>query len=117
MAFNRSNRLLFIVVFFALVFFTLQPAFARGVNNSPVFEPTLTVIAWNVKFGDSNPTVVTLRIKDVNGCDIWGFAEIDRSTMLVLFESAAEECFFYFSSAKLMTNKEDSLYYVGLCEG
>jgi hypothetical protein len=71
MAFNRSNRLLFIVVFFALVFFTLQPAFARGANNSPDFEPTLTVIAWKVESGDSNPTVVAQCIKDVNGCDIW----------------------------------------------
>jgi endonuclease/exonuclease/phosphatase family metal-dependent hydrolase len=70
-----------------VVLAVLSPSF----NLAAPLQATLTVISWNVESGDANPTALAQRIKDINGCDIWGFSEVSAGTMPSLFESAAED--------------------------
>jgi endonuclease/exonuclease/phosphatase family metal-dependent hydrolase len=75
----------------ALVALCLTLFLALSANSTASFQSTITVISWNVESGDSNPTAIAQQIKNINGCDIWGFSEVDASTMPGPFEAAAED--------------------------
>lgn len=75
----------------ALATVLLALLFALPRNSTAFYQPTLTVVSWNVESGDSNPATVAQRIRNMNGCDLWGFSEVDANTMPSAFETAAED--------------------------
>ena len=52
---------------------------------------SLKVIAWNVESDGSDPQTVARRIRDAQGCDIWGLSEVKDSAAASLFEDAATD--------------------------
>jgi len=56
-----------------------------------ISQELIEVIGWNAESGDANPDVVASRIAQINGCDIWGMAEVLSSDWAERFERAAED--------------------------
>ena len=52
---------------------------------------SLKVIAWNVESDGADPQTVARRIRDFQGCDIWGLSEVKDGGAASLFEDAAED--------------------------
>jgi hypothetical protein len=53
-------------------------------------QEQLTVNGWNAESGDANPTVISARLTEIDGCDIWGLCEVRDADWANQFEIAAE---------------------------
>ena len=48
------------------------------------------VVSWNVESGDADPKVLSGFIAQYEGCDLWGFSEVQNASWAQQFETAAE---------------------------
>ncbi len=60
------------------------------VGSFALAEP-LTVIGFNVESGGADPNTLSKQIASIDGCDIWGFSEVQNGKWSSAFEKAAED--------------------------
>ncbi|MFH1416850.1 MAG: endonuclease/exonuclease/phosphatase family protein [Planctomycetota bacterium] len=53
------------------------------------FATELTVVGYNVESGGAQAAVVAERIAAIDGCDLWGFSEVQNESWARTFEEAA----------------------------
>ena len=80
----RFAHLVLIVVAASLVF---GAAPARGQDT----QQAITVGGWNVGLDDADINTVAARIAEIDGVDLWGFAEVNRASAARNLEQAAEQ--------------------------
>ena len=51
----------------------------------------ITVAGWNVGLDDADINTIAARVAEIQGVDLWGFAEVNRSGAVRNLEQAAEE--------------------------
>jgi len=51
----------------------------------------LTVIGFNVESGGADPQTLSAQIGAIQGCDLWGFSEVENADWAAQFERAAEQ--------------------------
>jgi hypothetical protein len=60
---------------------------ARGQDTGEA----ITVAGWNVGLDDADANSIAARIAELDGVDLWGIAEVNRTDAVRTLETAAEE--------------------------
>jgi len=58
-------------------------------GNVPLNQ--FTVVSWNVDSGDADPHVISLRVAQMRGVDLWGLTEVRDERWAELLKGAAQE--------------------------
>lgn len=76
---------------FATTLFACLSCFVGPVPdaNDPLNQ--FTVVSWNVDSGDADPHVISLRVAQMRGVDLWGLAEVRDARWAELLKGAAQE--------------------------
>jgi endonuclease/exonuclease/phosphatase family metal-dependent hydrolase len=80
----RLAHLVLTVVAASLVF---AAAPARGQDT----QQAITVGGWNVGLDDADINTIAARVAEIDGVDLWGFAEVNRASAARNLEQAAEQ--------------------------
>jgi hypothetical protein len=66
--------------------YTLQTVFTILILLTSVGKSQdLTIVGYNVEFGDADPGVVAQRIEEIDGCDIWGLSEVQNNDLVAMY--------------------------------
>ena len=80
----RLAHLVLIIVAASLVFVAAP---ARGQDT----QQAITVGGWNVGLDDADINTIAAQIAEIDGVDLWGFAEVNRTSAARNLEQAAEQ--------------------------
>ena len=76
---------LFLIVVTACLVFAAAPARAQDTAQA------ITVAGWNVGLDDADINTIAARVAEIQGVDLWGFAEVNRTGAARNLEQAAEQ--------------------------
>jgi endonuclease/exonuclease/phosphatase family metal-dependent hydrolase len=80
-------RLAHLVLIVAVVSLFFVAAPVRGQDT----RQTITVAGWNVGLDDADINTIAARVAEIQGVDLWGFAEVNRTGAARNLEQAAEQ--------------------------
>lgn len=81
----RLAHLVLIVVVAAILVFPAPPVHAQDTKQA------ITVGGWNVGLDDAAINTIAARVAEIDGVDLWGFAEVSRASAARNLEQAAEQ--------------------------
>ncbi len=60
-----------------------------GFVGQASFATELTVVGYNVESGGAQAAIIAERVEAIDGCDLWGFSEVQNESWARAFEEAA----------------------------
>lgn len=70
--------------------FRLVALWILAIGSQVFAAETITVIGYNTESGGADPDAVAEVIEEIDGCDIWGFSEVNDTSWRDIFEEAVQ---------------------------